>query len=184
MSGKRVRHSRLRWYDHVKRWHHSWKLLEMQLPGKRKRGRAKRIHLDVVKEDMQDVGAEDSVFAWCLWSIRSDNPWWESRKKMKNCKSLIQTQRTVWPVNSADMRTNRQRRENNCGPHNSTNKVHVTRMDPELTKYILQKINANYISEQLKTNDILNKRKKIKCVGHIKNSTRADTLCNIVWPVC
>ena len=31
--------------------------MEMELPGKRKRGRPKRIFLDVVKEDMGEVGA-------------------------------------------------------------------------------------------------------------------------------
>ena len=38
------------------------KVLEMQLPGKRKRGRPTRRYLDVVKKDMQEVGTrEDEV---------------------------------------------------------------------------------------------------------------------------
>ncbi len=42
------------------------KVLEIQLSGKRKRGRPKRRYLDVVKEDMQEVGArEDEVFGCC-----------------------------------------------------------------------------------------------------------------------
>ena len=33
--------------------------MEMELPGKRKRGRPKRRFLDVVKEDMEEVGAKE-----------------------------------------------------------------------------------------------------------------------------
>ena len=47
--------------------------LEMQLPGKTKWGRPRRRYLlDVVKEEMQDVGArEDVVFDQSLWRICS-----------------------------------------------------------------------------------------------------------------
>ena len=34
-------------------------MMEMELPGKRKRGRPKRRFLDVVKEDMEEVGAKE-----------------------------------------------------------------------------------------------------------------------------
>ena len=45
----------------VKRWDEDCgkKVLEMQLPGQRKRGRQRRRYLDVVKEDMQQAGARD-----------------------------------------------------------------------------------------------------------------------------
>ena len=60
-----VRHVERRDDDYVRR-----RLLEMQLPRKRKRRRPKRRHLDVVKEDMQLVGArEDEVFDWSVWRI-------------------------------------------------------------------------------------------------------------------
>ena len=36
------------------------KMMEMELPGKRKRGRPKRRFLDVVKEDMGEVGARET----------------------------------------------------------------------------------------------------------------------------
>ena len=40
------------------------KVLEMHLSGKRKRGRQHMMYLDVVKEDMQEVGAREyDVFA-------------------------------------------------------------------------------------------------------------------------
>ena len=36
-------------------------MLEMELPGKRRRGRPKRIYMDAVKEDMQVVGVKVEV---------------------------------------------------------------------------------------------------------------------------
>ena len=36
------------------------KMMEMELLGKRRRGRPKRRFLDVVKEDMEEVGAKDT----------------------------------------------------------------------------------------------------------------------------
>ena len=35
------------------------KMMEMELPGKRRRGRTKRRFLDVVKEDMKEVGVKE-----------------------------------------------------------------------------------------------------------------------------
>ena len=35
-------------------------MMEMELPGKRKRGRTKRRFLDVVKEDVGEVGAKET----------------------------------------------------------------------------------------------------------------------------
>ena len=46
----------------------------LELPGKGKRGRPK-VLLDLVKEDMQEVGAmEDKVFARSVWRIRCGDP--------------------------------------------------------------------------------------------------------------
>ena len=39
------------------------KKIEMKLPGKRKRGRPKRRFLDVVKEDMGEVGTKETDVA-------------------------------------------------------------------------------------------------------------------------
>ena len=36
------------------------KMIEMELPGKRKRGRPKRRFLNLVKEDMGEVGAKET----------------------------------------------------------------------------------------------------------------------------
>ena len=60
--GMKMRESRLRWYGHVLRRDQEYvgrKLTEMELPGSR-RGRPKRRFLDMVKEDMEDVGAKET----------------------------------------------------------------------------------------------------------------------------
>ena len=51
----KMREGRLRWYEHVIRRDQEYvgrKIMEIELPGKRKRGRPKERFLDVVKEDM------------------------------------------------------------------------------------------------------------------------------------
>ena len=53
--GMKMREGRLRWYGRVTKRDQEYvrrKVMEMKLPGKRKRGRQKRRFLDVVKEDM------------------------------------------------------------------------------------------------------------------------------------
>ena len=60
--GDKLRSGRLRWFGHVKRREQEYvgrRVLEMAVPRKRKRGRPKRRWMDVVKEDMQEVGAEE-----------------------------------------------------------------------------------------------------------------------------
>ena len=59
----KMREGRLRWYGHVMRRDQEYvgrKMMEMELPRKRKRGRPKRRFLDVVKEDMEEVGAKET----------------------------------------------------------------------------------------------------------------------------
>ena len=59
---RKVRESRLRWYGHVKRREDAYvgrRVLEMELPGKRKVGRPKRRFMDAVKEGMKEVGVNE-----------------------------------------------------------------------------------------------------------------------------
>ena len=78
--GEKTREARLRWYEHVLRTDDGYigrRVLRMELPGKRKRGRPKRRFMDVVKEDMAEVevteeDAEDRS-NW-RWKIRSGDP--------------------------------------------------------------------------------------------------------------
>ena len=59
--GLKMRKGRLSWYGHVMRRDQEYvgrKMMEMELPGKRKRERPKRKFLDVVKEDMEKLVRE------------------------------------------------------------------------------------------------------------------------------
>ena len=61
--GMKMREGRLRWYGHVMRRDQEYaerKIMEMELPEKRRRGRSKRRFLDVVKEGMGEVGVKDT----------------------------------------------------------------------------------------------------------------------------
>ena len=64
--GEKTRQARLRWYGHLRRKDDGYigrRMLRMELPGKRKRGRPKRRFMDVVKEAMAEVEVteEDTV---------------------------------------------------------------------------------------------------------------------------
>ena len=58
-----MREGRLRWYGHVMRRDQEYigrKMIKVELPGKRKRGRPKKKFLDVVKEDIGELGARET----------------------------------------------------------------------------------------------------------------------------
>ena len=67
-------------YGHVVRRDQEYvkrKMMEMELPGKRRRGRPKRRFLDVVKEDMEEIGAKEmDIEDRKMWRImiRCGNP--------------------------------------------------------------------------------------------------------------
>ena len=69
--GMKMREDRLRWYGHVMRRDQEYvgrRVMENELPGKRKRRRPKRRFLDVVKEDMGKVGArQKDIEIRMLW---------------------------------------------------------------------------------------------------------------------
>ena len=60
--GMKMREGRLMWYGHVMKRDQEYvgrKIMEMELPGKR-RGRPRRRFLDVVTEDMGEVGVKET----------------------------------------------------------------------------------------------------------------------------
>ena len=60
--GMKMSEGRLRWYGHVMKRDQEYvgrKMIEMELPEKKKRGRPKRRFLKLVKEDMGEVGAKE-----------------------------------------------------------------------------------------------------------------------------
>ena len=78
--GEKTRESRLRWYGHVLRKDDGYigrRMLRMELPGKRKRGRPKGRFMDVVKEDMAEVEVTEENTEdrsnW-RWKIRCGDP--------------------------------------------------------------------------------------------------------------
>ena len=90
---KQMKEGRLRWYGHIMRRDQEYvgrRVMKMELLGKRKRGRPKRIFLDVAKEDMGEVGAkEKEIGNKTLWRRYADTLWiflvkGKGRKKKKN----------------------------------------------------------------------------------------------------
>ena len=60
--GDKVREARLRWYGYMQRRNAEYidkRMLCLELPGKRRRGRPKTRFMDVVREDMRVVGVSD-----------------------------------------------------------------------------------------------------------------------------
>ena len=73
-----MREGRLRWYGHVMRRDQEYvgrKMMEMDLPRKRKRGRPKRRFLNLMKEDMGEVGAKET-------DVKNKTVW---RKMIRRC---------------------------------------------------------------------------------------------------
>ena len=92
--GMKMREGRLRWYGDVMRRDQKYagrKMMEMELPGKRRRGRPKKKFVDVVKEDMGEVGAKETD----VEGLENDETLWppltegKGRKKTKKKNMLI-----------------------------------------------------------------------------------------------
>ena len=69
--GEKTREARLRWYGYARRKYDGYigkRMPRMELPGKRKRGRPKRMFMDVVKEEDTEV-----INNW-RWKIRCGDP--------------------------------------------------------------------------------------------------------------
>ena len=94
--GMKMREGRLRWYGHIMRKDQEYvgrEMMEMKLPGKKKRGGPKRRFLDVVKEDMGEVGAKETdVENRMVWRkiIRCGYPRLKGKvKRKRRCLSSI-----------------------------------------------------------------------------------------------
>ena len=60
--GDKLWNARLRWYGHVKRREEDYvgkKMMEMAVPGRGKRGRPRRRWMNLMREDMERVGARE-----------------------------------------------------------------------------------------------------------------------------
>ena len=60
--GDKLRSARLGWYGHVKRREEDYvgkRMMEMAVPGRRKRRRRRKRWMDLVREDMERVGARE-----------------------------------------------------------------------------------------------------------------------------
>ena len=75
---ERKHEARLRWYGHLRRKYDGYigrRMLRMELPGKRKRGRPKKRFMDVVKENMAEVDVTEE-------DTEDRNNW---RRKIRCC---------------------------------------------------------------------------------------------------
>ena len=90
---EKTREARLRWFGHVRRKDDGYigrRMLRMELPGKRKRGRPKRRFMDAVREDMAEIEVmEEDAEVRNTWKleIRSGplaTPNGRSKKKKSN----------------------------------------------------------------------------------------------------
>ena len=72
--GSKIREARLSWFGHIQRREENYigkRMMEMELPGRRKRGRPKRRFMDVVEEDMRVSGVRrEDVFNRKFWKQR------------------------------------------------------------------------------------------------------------------
>ena len=60
--GDKLRNARLRWYGHLKRREKGFvgkRMMEMAVPGRRKKGRPRRRWMDLAREDVIRVGANE-----------------------------------------------------------------------------------------------------------------------------
>ena len=95
--GEKLRNVRLRWYGHVKRREEDYvgkRMMEMAVPGRRKRGRPRRRWMDLVREDMERVGARegDEVdrVKWRLLSRCGDPSREKPKEEEEDCAKVLE----------------------------------------------------------------------------------------------
>ena len=70
--GDKAKEARLRWFGHVQRRDSEYvgrRMLRLELPGRRPRGRPRRRFMDVVKEDMKLVGVKEEAEDRVRWRL-------------------------------------------------------------------------------------------------------------------
>ena len=89
---KKMREGRLRWYEHVMRSDQEYvrrRVMEMELPVKRKRGRSKRRFLDVAKENMGEGHWKQDV-------VEKHHTLWQPLIKVKGqIKKFLETSQSL-----------------------------------------------------------------------------------------
>ena len=77
---EKAREARLRWFGHLQKRNSGdigRSMVEMELPGRRRRGRPKRRYMDAVKEDMQSRRYREQV------EMESSDSLWKPLKRDK-----------------------------------------------------------------------------------------------------
>ena len=91
--GDKLQNARLRWYGHVKKREEGYMgkmIMEMAVPGRRKRGRPRRRGMDLAREDMGMVEAkEGDEVDWEKWRILSRCEVKKRRKKVSQQLKVI-----------------------------------------------------------------------------------------------
>ena len=99
-ASKKITENRLKWYGHVRRMkeeHIVRRMLYVNIPGKRRRGRPNLRWKDACKRDMTEVGLkEDNTTNRAAWSNKiisytGDPRWRDKPAKKKNNNNLILT---------------------------------------------------------------------------------------------
>ncbi|MCJ8729260.1 hypothetical protein PDJAM_G00104010 [Pangasius djambal] len=95
--GDKVREARLRWFGHVQRRESKYigrRMLDMELPGRRRRGRAKKRQLEIVTalEDL-NVNEEQNAVFMCEVSMENMSGDWYKNGQRIRPSSIIKTRR-------------------------------------------------------------------------------------------
>ena len=75
--GDKLRNARLRWYGHVKRKEEDYmrkRMMEVAVPGRRKRGRPRRSRMDLVREAIERVGAGEGDYCRAVVTPSREKP--------------------------------------------------------------------------------------------------------------
>ena len=92
--GDKLQNARLRWYGHVKRREEGYvgkRMMEMAVPGRRKRGRPRRRWVDLAKEDLKSIGAKEgdeiNQIKWRILSRYGDPKEGQAEKRFKQAST-------------------------------------------------------------------------------------------------